>query len=60
MGERVAFSLTPGQTPTWIVAAVQTLDHTLGDSTRVYQLKKANGDLFNSGEWVAQNRLHDP
>lgn len=45
---------------TWTVDSVRLEDQKVGDSKRIYQLKMADGNLYNDGEWVAQNRLLDP
>lgn len=60
MDERVVFRKSDTESPTWTVAALKASGQKVGDSFTVYQLKMTNGELYNNGEWVAQNRLEDP
>jgi len=42
------------------VADVRLEEKSVGDSRRTYQLKMPNGNLYNGGEWIAQQNLLDP
>ena len=64
VGDAVQFQIqiNPSTEPTWttaVVEEVRTLDHQVGDSNRVYVLKLSNGELYDGGQPVAQNKLFD-
>lgn len=59
-GDVVLFRKAPTQWAKWKVAAVKLNDKELGDSDRVYQIEMADGNLYNNGEWVAQDRMKNP